>query len=258
MGSQEFAAALVAVLAPWEESFMSNQVSRRSMLAAGGGAAVAVTASVVAPQDAATASEGRSKEQLFRFDNSALVLIDYQPEMLAAVESMDTKVMMVNARALTRLAVRLEMPVILSTIGVKTGVNQPTLPELRAEIPNVREIDRTTMNSWDDAAFRKAVLKTGRRRVIMLALWTEICLAYPVVDMQAEGLKTVFAADAVGGTSRYAHDLAVDRMIQAGSVPNSTLATIAELGLDWASPQGPIMAEVVTWRQAELQKLNQG
>ncbi|MGW0828143.1 isochorismatase family protein [Streptomyces sp. NPDC002845] len=171
---------------------------------------------------------------------------------------MDQKLMMVNARSLARLAVRMGMPVVLSTVGVKGGVNHPTLPELRAEIPDVPEIDRNTMNAWDDDAFRQAMLKTGRRRFIMLGLWTEICLAFPVAEMQAEGLKTTFPADAVGGTSKEAHDLAVQRMIQAGSVPNMTFAQIAESGLDWSSPQGAIMTEIYTWRQAELEKLKHG
>ncbi|MFC5639092.1 isochorismatase family protein [Streptomyces bullii] len=215
-----------------------------------------MTASVAAPQAAAAASKGGSKGELFEFDNSAVVFIDYQPEMLAEVRSMDQKLMMVNARSLARLAVKMGMPVVLSTVGVKGGVNHPTLPELRAEIPDVPEIDRNTMNAWDDDAFRRAVLKTGRRRFVMLGLWTEICLAFPIADMQAEGLRTTFPADAVGGTSKEVHDLAVQRMIQAGSVPNSTFAYIAESGLDWASPQGEIMREIYTWRQAELEKLN--
>ncbi|GAB2981032.1 hypothetical protein GCM10023080_054000 [Streptomyces pseudoechinosporeus] len=237
---------------------MTKQISRRGVMAAAGGTAAAVSASVVAPQAAAAASRGKSQTEMFRFDNSAVVFIDYQPEMLEAVQSMDQKLMMVNVRSLARLAVKVGMPVVLSTVGVKGGVNHPTLPELRAEIPDVPEIDRTTMNAWDDDAFRQAMLKTGRRRFIMLGLWTEICLAFPVMEMQAEGLKTTFPEDAVGGTSKEAHDLAVQRMIQAGSVPNTTFAQIAESGLDWASPQGAIMTEIYTWRQAELEKLNQG
>ncbi|MGW0825199.1 isochorismatase family protein [Streptomyces sp. NPDC002845] len=236
---------------------MDKKISRRGVIAATGAGAAAATTSMVAPQAAAAASRGRSKEQLFTFDNSALVFIDYQPEMLGWVKSIDTKVMMVNARALARLAVKMGMPVVLSTIAVEMGINQPTLPELRAEIPDVPEIDRTTMNSWDDPAFRQAIRKTGRRNFIMLGLWTEICLAYPVAEMQAAGLRTTFPADAVGGVTKEAHDLAVQRMVQAGSVPNSTFALISESGLDWASPQGPIMREVAGWQLEELEKLNQ-
>jgi nicotinamidase-related amidase len=194
-------------------------------------------------------------DNLFRFDNSAIVFIDYQPEMLAAVQSMDQKLMMVNATTLARLAVKMGMPVVLSTVGVKGGVNHPTLPELRAEIPDVPEIDRNTMNAWDDEGFRRAIRETGRSSFIMLGLWTEICLAFPVAEMQAEGLKTAVPTDAVGGMSKEAHDLAVQRMIQAGSVPSTTFATIAESGLDWASEQGQIMRDIYGGRQAELEKL---
>jgi nicotinamidase-related amidase len=234
---------------------MDKKMSRRGVIAATGAGAAAVTASMVAPQAAAAASPGRSKEQLFTFDTTALVFIDYQPEMLKAIESIDTRKMMIRARALARTAVKMGMPVVLSTIAVKMGINQPTIPELRAEIPDVREIDRTTMNAWDDPAFRRAIGQTGRRKFIMLGLWTEICLAYPVVEMQAAGLRTAFTADAVGGVTKEAHDLAVQRMIQAGSVPNTTMAQICEAGLDWASPQGPIIAEVGGWMAEELAKL---
>ena len=109
--------------------------------------------------------------------------------------------MMLNAQALARFAVKAGIPVVLSTVGVQAGVNQPTLPQLREEIPDLTEIDRTSMNAWDDPAFRAALLSTGRSRFVMCGLWTEICLAFPVVDMQAEDLRTTFPADAVGGTA---------------------------------------------------------
>ncbi|MEU1936876.1 isochorismatase family protein [Streptomyces coeruleorubidus] len=237
---------------------MTKHFSRRGVMAATGGAAAAVTASMIAPQAAAAASKGRATGELFMYDNSALVLIDYQPEMVAGVHSIDTKLMMLNARVLARFAVKAGIPVVLSTVGVESGVNSPTAEELRQEIPDLREIDRTTMNAWDDDAFRQAVLKTGRRRFVMCGLWTEICLAYPIVDMQADGLRTAFVADAVGGQNKYAHDIAVDRMAHAGSVPNTVLATLAEWSPDWALPQGAILAEVGAWYQAELAKLEQG
>lgn len=236
---------------------MTKHISRRTVMAATGGAAAAVTTSVVASQTAAAASKGRSQGELFGYDNSALVLIDYQPEMVSAVISMDTRLMMLNARVLARFAVKAGIPVVLSTVAVKSGINRPTVQELRQEIPNLTEIDRSTMNAWDDAAFRKAVLKTGRKRFVMCGLWTEICLAYPIADMQADGLRTAFVADAVGGQTKYAHDIAVDRMVQAGSVPSTALATLAEWSPDWAAPQGAILAEVGAWYTAELAKLNE-
>ncbi|KUN29392.1 hypothetical protein AQJ23_01005 [Streptomyces antibioticus] len=168
---------------------------------------------MVAPQAAAAASGGRTQEQLFTFDTTALVFIDYQPEMLKAVESIDTRKTMIRARELARTAVKMGMD------------------------------------------FRRAIRETGRRKFIMLGLWTEICLAYPVAEMQGAGLRTTFTADAVGGITKEAHDLAVQRMIQAGSVPNTTMAQICEAGLDWASPRGPIIREVGGWMAEELAKL---
>ncbi|MEV0224732.1 isochorismatase family protein [Streptomyces sp. NPDC050704] len=236
---------------------MTKHFSRRAVMAATGGAAAAVTTSMATSRTAAAASKGRSKGELFMHDNSALVFIDYQPEMVAEVISMDTKLMMLNARVLARFAVKAGIPVVLSTVGVESGVNSPTVQELRQEIPDLPEIDRTTMNAWDDDAFRRAVLKTGRKRFVMCGLWTEICLSFPIMDMQAEDLRTAFIADAVGGQTKYAHDIAVDRMAHAGSVPNTARATLAEWSPDWASPQGPILAEVGAWYAAELAKLNE-
>jgi hypothetical protein len=108
------------------------------------------------------------------------------------------------------------------------------------------EIDRTTMDAWADRAFAEAVKKTGRRRLVMSGIVTEVCLAYAVVSVLKDGYEVTIVADAAGGLTRESHDLAVSRMIQAGAVPNTTQAMITEWFRDWAGPLAPAAREVIT------------
>jgi nicotinamidase-related amidase len=186
---------------------------------------------------------------------SVVVLIDYQPEMFARVRSMDPKLLELNVQALARTSRRFGVPTILSTVGVGMGVNKPTIPSLRKELADQPELDRSTMNAWEDEAVRQAVEKTGRRRVIFGALWTEICLAFPVVHAQREGYETYFVADAVGGTSPTDHEMAIRRMIQAGSVPVTWMAVLAEWVRDWKGPHAGAAREILPWYHSELGRL---
>ncbi|MBI1789725.1 MAG: isochorismatase family protein [Acidobacteria bacterium] len=160
-------------------------------------------------------------DPLLNPETSVVVLIDYQPEMLALVRSMDPKLLELNVQAFARSSKKVSVPTILSTVGVGMGVNKPTIPSLRKELADQPELDRSSINAWADEGVRVAVERTGRRRVIFGALWTEICLAFPVVHAQREGYETYFVTDISGGTSRVAHDTGVQRMMQAGSVPVS-------------------------------------
>jgi hypothetical protein len=110
-----------------------------------------------------------------------LVLIDYQPGVMSYIRSHDPKAAELNARYLAKAAVAFDIPIILSTVGVQLGVNQPTIASLRAEIPQVPEIDRSSMDSWGDKGFVDAVKKTGRKRLVMSGILTAVCLAYPTV-----------------------------------------------------------------------------
>lgn len=166
----------------------------------------------------------------------ALILIDYQPEMFKGIGSTDPQTVENNVCALTRAAVSFDIPVILSTVGVQMGVNQPTIRSLRNELPEMQEIDRSSMNAWEDEAFLKAVKATGRKRLVFCALWTEICLAYPVLEALNDGFEVTFVADAVAGQSKEEHEMAVERMIQAGAIPNTSIAMVAEWFRDWKSP----------------------
>lgn len=152
-------------------------------------------------------------DPLLNPETSVVVLIDYQPEMLALVRSMDPKLLELNVQAFARSSKKIGVPIILSTVGVGMGVNKPTIPSLRKELADLPELDRSTMNAWEDEAVRDAIEKTGRRRIIFGALWTEICLAFPVVHARQEGYDTYFVTDIVGGTSQVAHDTGIQRMI---------------------------------------------
>jgi nicotinamidase-related amidase len=175
----------------------------------------------------------------------ALLLIDYQPGVMSFVRSHDPKASELNARYLTKAALAFDIPIILSTVGVQMGVNQPTIASLRDEIPNVPEIDRSSMDSWADRGFVDAVKKTGRKRLVMAGIVTEVCLAYPVVNALKDGYEVSIVTDASGGATKESHDMAVLRMIQAGAVPQTTVAMLTEWFRDWAGPLAPKAREVI-------------
>ena len=167
--------------------------------------------------------------------NAVLALLDYQPEQYAGVASMPHDELVANVTLLGHVATAFELPVVLSTVYVKHGMSG-TNPELRAALPGVPEIDRTTMNSWEDPEFRAAVERTGRRKLVIAGLWTEVCVAFPTLDALDQGYEVYFVADAIGGVSRVAHEAAVQRMLQAGATPISVLGLACELQRDWGRP----------------------
>jgi len=118
-------------------------------------------------------------------------------------------------------------------VNVKTGLNQPTIHQLQEIVSKTEALDRTTINAWEDVEFVKAVKATGRKKLIMTALWTEACLTFPVLDALSEGYEVYPVVDAVGGTSPEAHRTALDRIVQAGAKPISWVQLICELQRDW-------------------------
>jgi len=148
----------------------------------------------------------------------------------------DRRVIELNCRTLAQIAVAFNIPVILSTVGVQMGVNGPTIDSLRTALPGVDDIDRSSMNAWDDPRFVAAVKGTARKRLVMCGISTSACLAYPVVSALAEGYDVAFIEDAVGDTYKEQHDTAVLRLAHAGAMPNTTVGMIAEWFLDWKKP----------------------
>jgi nicotinamidase-related amidase len=166
--------------------------------------------------------------------NSALIVIDYQPSQLAAVNSMDRDLLTRNIVSVARLAKLYDLPIVLSTVNVVANNQPPTLSELREVLQDSEEIDRTQINSWEDVEFRTAVEATGRKKLIMTALWTEVCLAYPALDALRAGYEVFPVVDAVGGTSLEAHRAGLERIALAGAQPISWASLACELQRDWA------------------------
>jgi nicotinamidase-related amidase len=194
---------------------------------------------------------------VWTYENSALVLIDYQKEMFETIRSeTSAELADLNVRLLAKTAKAFNMPIVLSTVGVKYGINSPTHASILSELPGVEPIDRTSMNAFEDRAFSDAVKKTGRKRLIFGGLHTEICLTFAVVQALKDGYEGMFVADAVGGRSQSAHRTAIERMAHAGAVPNTALAVVTELFRDWASPLADKARNVIYWYFAEVQKLN--
>lgn len=166
--------------------------------------------------------------------NAALILIDYQPPQVSTVESIDRQTLINNIVALCKTAKLHDLPVILSTVNVSNGVNENTIPPIREVLgDDVTTIDRTSINSWEDQDFVDAVEATGRKKLIMCALWTEACLLFPALDALNEGYEVYPVTDAVGGTSPEAHRAALERMVQAGARPTTWNSVHCELQRDW-------------------------
>ncbi len=171
-------------------------------------------------------------DHLLTPQNAALVVIDYQPSQIAAVSSIEHELLLDNIVSVARLAKTYDLPIVLSTVNVANGQGH-TLPELKAVLSDNAEIDRTQINSWEDVDFRRAVVATGRKNLIMTALWTEVCLAFPTLDALREGFEVYPVIDAVGGTSPEAHRAGLERIVQAGAQPISWVSLACELQRDW-------------------------
>jgi nicotinamidase-related amidase len=173
-------------------------------------------------------------DELLTPENCALVIIDYQPTQISSIKSHDPQLIIDNIVRTARIANTYSLPVVLSTVNVQNGTNGPTIEPLRAVLPAVEELDRTSINAWEDAGFRQAVEATGRRRLVMAAIWTEVCLTFPALDALQAGYQIFPVIDAVAGTSLVAHDAGLERMYLAGARPTSVAQLVCELQRDWA------------------------
>src|SRR5579872_7110589 len=172
-------------------------------------------------------------DHLLTPQNAALVVIDYQPSQFGAVNSIDRDLLLENIVSTVRTAKAFHMPIVHSTINVATGRGQPTVPRLAELLEAYPPIDRTTTNAWEDADFLAAVRATGRRKLILCALWTEICMTFPALDALREGYDVYPVVDAIGGTSEDAHRTGIQRVVQAGAQPVTWVALAVELQRDW-------------------------
>jgi nicotinamidase-related amidase len=171
-------------------------------------------------------------EALLTPQESVLVLIDHQPFQFANLHSHEPTMIVNNVVGLAKAAKAFKVPTILTTVTEERGGH--IIKGIQDVFPEQKPINRTTLNTWEDKRVVDAVKKTGRRQLIFAALWTEICLAYPVIHSLADGYDVSFVTDASGGTSREAHDMAVLRMIQAGATPLTWMGVMSEWQRDWA------------------------
>ena len=174
------------------------------------------------------------KDDLLTPQNSAFIIIDYQPVQVNSIASMDRQLLVNNIVGTAKAGKVYGLPIVHSTVNVKTGLNHPPIPQLRRVLKDEPTYDRTTINSWEDVEFRKAVEATGRKKLIMTALWTEACLTFPALDALREGYEVYVPVDAVGGTSLAAHEAALRRIEQAGGKMISVPQLFCELQRDWS------------------------
>ena len=159
---------------------------------------------------------------------------------------MDYEELLKNAVSTVRTVKTFGVPVIHSTVNVASGQVGPTLPELAELLEDDPPLDRTTVNSWEDAEFVQAVHATGRRKLIFCALWTEVCMAFAALDALREDYEVYPVVDAIGGTSVEAHRAGLERVMQAGAQPISWVSLACELQRDWARLETvPAIVEIV-------------
>lgn len=185
-------------------------------------------------------------DDLITPQNSTLIVIDYQRNQFGTVRSMDTDLLLQNIVTTVRLAKLFGLPIVHSTVGVAAGRDESTVPELAELLEEYPPIDRTAINSWEDADFVAAVRAIPRRKLILCALWTEVCMAFPALDALREGYQVYPVVDAIGGTSVEAHRAGIERVVQAGAQPISWVSLACELQRDWARVETvPEIVEIV-------------
>ena len=177
-------------------------------------------------------------------DNCVLILIDHQPFQVAGLRSHDTQTVINNVVGLAKSAKIFGVPTLLTTVLERQGGY--LIKPLQDVFPKQKPIDRTFINTWEDARVVDWVKKSGRKKIVMAALWTEICLAMPAIQALGEGYEVYIVTDASGGVSLEAHEMAIQRMVQAGAVPITWMVLASELQRDWArTGTAPALAEML-------------
>jgi len=162
-----------------------------------------------------------------------LILIDYQSQMAFATKSIDTTLLRNNAALVANAAAGFKVSTILTTVAEKS-FSGPMFTEVTDPFPGQKLLDRTSMNTWEDAAVIEEVNRIGKDRIVFAGLWTSVCIVGPVASAIDQGFEVYFIADACGDISAEAHERAVERMIQLGARPMTALQYLLELQRDWA------------------------
>lgn len=177
-------------------------------------------------------------------DNCALILIDHQPFQFAGLQSHDPQTVINNVVGLAKAAKIFGVPTLLTTVVEERG--GLLLKQLQDVFPDQKPINRTFINTWEDERVVDWVKQTGKKKIVIAALWTEICLAFPAIQAAGEGYEVFAVTDASGGTSLESHDMAIQRMIQAGVTPITSVVFSSELQRDWAREETiPELAQVI-------------
>ena len=228
-----------------KETLAHRGISRRTALRlAAGGVAVLAAGQVARAQEDSPATSASASSRLLTPDNCALVLADYQSGVALSVRSIEIELLINNVTGIAEAAAAYGVPTVLTTVLAQAAVD-PILPEIQAVFPDQQPIDRFGLNAWDTPAFVEAVAATGRPKLVMAGLFTEICLAQMSLSAIEAGYEVYMLVDVSGGISPVTHDAAVQRLMQAGAVPVTWLAVMSEWQRDYTRAETlPAFAEI--------------
>src|SRR5258707_13512674 len=219
-------------LTQWSNPTMSNRRREFMALAAGAVAVPATSSALAAPERQPGKSDFTGLSALMTPEECVVVLIDHQPFQFANLHSHEPTMIVNNVIGLAKFAKANKIPVILTTVLAPRGGK--LIKGLQDVFPDQKPIDRTYINTWQDKRVVDLVKATGRKKLVLAALWTEICLAMPAIQALSDGYEVYIVTDASGGVSAEAHDMAVRRMVQAGAVPMTWIGLSGEWQRDWA------------------------
>lgn len=171
--------------------------------------------------------------QLYSAQDTAVVFIDHQPQMTFGVASIDRASLVNNVVMLAKAAKEFGVPAIVTAVETESFSGY-VWPQLLDVFPGQTVIERTSMNSWDDPAFRAAIEATGKKNILLTGLWTEVCVTWPCIEMLGAGYNVYIVEDCCGATSTAAHEASLSRMVQAGAVRLTTIPALLEWQRDWA------------------------
>jgi nicotinamidase-related amidase len=174
--------------------------------------------------------------KLYTPQDTAVVFIDMQPQMLFGVANMDRALFINNVLLLAKVAKEFQVPTVLTAVETESFSGY-VMPQLLDVFSGQEVVERSSMNSWDDAGFRRAIESTGRKNILLTGLWTEVCITWPTLDMLAAGFNIYVVEDCCGATSTAAHEAALSRMVQAGATRLTTIAALLEWQRDWANQE---------------------
>jgi len=169
-------------------------------------------------------------------DNCAVAFIDFQPQMVFGVGSVERQQLVNNVLMLAEGVKLFDVPAVITAVESESFSGH-VWPQLLDVFGEVRVIERTGMNSWDTREFREAIEATRRQNVVVAGLWTEVCVAWPTLNMLSAGYNVFVVADACGGTSYMTHEAAMQRMVQAGAAPCTAMQVVLEFQRDWANKE---------------------